>query len=213
MRQLNLIICLFLLSTVWLHAANITTYRSPDGKFAISTAGGASNSHYKVQLIDAATEQVLDSYDPEARAIEVFWSPDSRFVAINEDLSHTLGNLNVWLITGRNWKRVSMPEQVLDRVVTDDKKSGTSHTEEVIARLIPKNDARLVKFWLGGHQPLASQWHSSSDLEIEVNGEAEMQGDRHLTVTYSFVLRCFPDGTSKILEEKQIEYKIEPSTK
>jgi len=60
---------------------------SPDGRYTIAIEKNTGLQSYHVNLINAQTNKVIDSYNPETRAIEVFWNPTSNLVAINEYIS------------------------------------------------------------------------------------------------------------------------------
>ncbi|MEI8233127.1 MAG: hypothetical protein WCH57_00400 [Verrucomicrobiota bacterium] len=158
-------------------------------------------------LVRADTNRVLASYDAMARAIEVYWSPDSRLVAVNEDISHATGHLSVWRLVTNHWKRVQLPELLQDRFVIDDPKAKEGHTEEVIGRFVRKEDAPMVKFWWGAHQPWAHRWLNDTDLEIGLGGEASLRNGRILGLDLLFVVR-FEDDKSKILSQKQVHYEV-----
>lgn len=207
MHRNCLIFCLLLLSATRLLSADQEIYPSPNGELAIATAPSAASNRFKVQLLDTATRHVLASYDPEARAIEVLWSPDGRFVAINEDFSHATNNLSIWHLIDRRWEPVHLPQRLRAHFVIDDPKTQIGHTQEAITRLIPKDVAPLIKFWYGGHEPHADRWHNRSNLQISVGGEAELRDDRHLIVEHRFMVHCSRDCTARIEEEKQIKYE------
>jgi hypothetical protein len=178
-------------------AQDTDTYLSPNHRFAVTTAVGERPTRYKVQLVDVLKNQMLASYDPEARGIDAVWSPDSRFVAINEDITHYANTLSIWCIMGRTWRKVTLPERLQD---------------EPITRLLPKRDAALVAFWWGAHDPCAERWIGPGTLQIRVEGEAALKDspdNTQLEADYLVVIQCSRKCTCKILSEKQLKCVID----
>ena len=208
MHRPGIILCFFLLFGVGTYAADEEIYTSPNGELAIATAPSSVPNRYKVQLVDATTRHVLGSYDPEVRAIQVFWSPDGRFAAINEDISHATSHLSIWCVADNRWEPVHLPQRLRDRIVIDDPKTQTGHSQEVIDRLLSSARVPPVKFWHGAHQPSAEKWITKSDLQINIEAAGESQDGRDLTVGYRFIVRCSRDCTAKIVEEKRLTCEI-----
>ena len=186
---------------------NPESWTAPNKKFSISTAPSANQERYrgllKVELRDAKN-RLLDSYDPETRAIEVFWSPDSRYVAINEDIAHCCGNLSVWLTTHGKFEKVDLPEAIRSKGNTP-----------AIDRLIPAKDAKqLIIAWHGAVDAWAGKWRSDSDLEVSVDGGANLHSldptsskeIGWLEVEYRFVIRC-SEHNAEVIGKEKIKYE------
>jgi len=203
-----LIICLFSLCAIRTYAEDGAAYPSPDGRFSISTASGSTTNHHTIGLIDLSTRNILASYDREVRAITVLWSPDSQFVAINEDISHECGHLSIWHLKDLKWEPVYLPQTLRSLSVIDDPKTKTYHSEEVINRLLPKDEAKLIRFWWGSHDPTAVKWLNGSDLQIEVDGEGSMRNGCHMSAGFSFIIHCLSNCTAKVVEKKQLHLEI-----
>jgi len=192
------------------------SWLSPNRSFWISTAPSAERERYSGGLVRVelreASNHVVGSYDPEARGIEVLWSPDSRFVAINEDFSHATCCLSVWHLVNHGWAAVRLPEQLQNRNI-EDPRTHTSHGQDAISRLLPTEVARLIMYWCGAYQPDAVRWLNQSDLEVSTGGEAELKDKRHLIADYRFIVHCSKGGTAKIVDQKRVRYEIQESKK
>lgn len=168
---------------------------SPDKKYSIITTKSAERTRYNggllgVQLLDDHN-QVLATYDPEARSLDVLWSPQSSFVAINEDISHASGNLSVWKLFEKGWKQVKLPTSTQD-----------------IFQLLQESEKQSFVHWWGAHSATPKKWLSDDELQIEISGEAELKENRNLSVHFEGTLKCLSDCTAKVLEQKQLKYEV-----
>ncbi len=179
-------------------------FASPDGRYVIATESNPGPQSYHVNLIDAKTRKVLDSYNPEMRAIEVYWNPTSKLVAINEDISHAHGNLSLFRIVDGHLESIFLPRKLLWETV---RKNDGDYTQDAIYHYIAAEDAKRIKFWWGACQPRAVGWLNATDLGVDVSGTAQLERKFQLDVDYNVMVRVVPPKVS-ILSETKRQYEI-----
>lgn len=178
----------------------VSTFPSPNGRYILTTRLNDDAESYRVILINGRDQKVIDSYNPETRAIVAVWNSTSTMVAIDEDISHSTGNLSLWRIVHGRFHKITLPPKLLDDILPNGQRDAIDH-------FIPAKDDKRIKFWWGAHCPEAGGWLNETDLNVGIGGVAQLEGNYQLSMEYDLVLHVVPPKIT-ILSETKKSYEI-----
>jgi hypothetical protein len=185
---------------------------SPDGRLSVELALDVSPlgaQNHSVRLVEVDTDRTLALLKADARFVGSWWSPDSRFVALNVSVSHQAGEFDVYRIVKNGWKQVPLPDALREWKFRDPEDHNAWHTASAIDRYLKKEDFSRRAYWHGAHDPEAVRWLNATDLEISLGGTAILKDGGELELEMRFVVR-FENGGSKLLSQKQVCYQLTP---
>ena len=175
MRLLILCFVTSLIGTLDVLALNdnrLERWKSPDGKFVVAEKFYGEGKRVNGVFINRRTV-AKDLIYPDrasgldgARSLEVKWSTNSRYFALDADRSKSYGEALVFYVTssGRP-RRVALP-----------KKLTTAGLED----LVPANKRDKIGAWFG-RANLAEKWLTRNRLKMVVGGNVHLLGDEDST--------------------------------
>jgi hypothetical protein len=171
---------------------------APDGRFSVQAHQEKGWGKFDVEIIDLASGETALSFDPEARFIGAAWSPDGKFVAIEQNRTSHDSAVSVFSMGKEKVQRVILPKDC-------------SYEDESAAvfEASTRKHAQIDKSQ-GFHIAMAAfqvgKWIDSDTLVLGASGRGwwggEVAGDkdRRFMADYQLTLHIAADGTSTVKE-------------
>ena len=194
---------ILLASVALLSAEDHSTYidktyekSAPNGRFLVQADQEKGWAKFDVKIIELATNKTILTYDPQARFIRAAWSPDSKFVAIEQNRTTHDSAVSVFSIGKETPKRIILPEGC-------DYEDKSEAVFESPTRNHAK-DTNSQKFHITMAVFQIAKWLDSDTLVLSASGrgwwggDAAKDEDQRFDASYKITLQFAVDGTSSL---------------
>lgn len=188
------------------------TYRkdAPNGRFSVQAHQEKGWGKFDVEIIGIASKKPVLTFAPEARYIGAAWSPDSKFVAVEQNRTTHDSAVSVFSVGEATAKRVLLPKDCNDEDESD------AVFESPTRKHAKAPDSRRFHITLAVFQ--VEKWIDSDTLVLSASGRGWWGGDvakdedRRFDADYKLVIHFTADGTSSLQEIELANYdELEPT--
>ena len=172
------------------------TYKSdaPDGRFSVHAQQEKGYYKFEVEIIELASNTRVLSFDSKARFIGAAWSPDSKFVAIEQNKSTHDSAVSLFSVGRETARQVRLPKECDDESAAVYESPTRKHAKVI--------NSLKFHFALEGFQ--VEKWLSSDKLVLSASGMGWWGGDvakdkdRRFLADYKLTIHLAADGTSSL---------------
>ena len=169
---------------------------APDGRYSVEAHQEKGWGRFDVEIIDLASGKAVLSFDPEARFIGAAWSPDSKFVAIEQNRTTHDSAVSVFSIGKDKARRVLLPK---DCNYEDESAAVFESPTRKHAKI-----SNSQNFHINMAAFQIEKWINSDTLVLNASGRGWWGGlvardtDRRFLADYELTLHFAADGTSSL---------------
>lgn len=167
---------------------------APNGRFSVRADQEKGYGQFAVEIVEAASQKPVLTFQPKARFISAAWSSDSKLVAIEQNRSTHESAVSVYLMDPKAVKERSLPKECVE---------ATAAALETMARKHAKKaDSLPFHFTSEGLQIV--KWLSPDELVLSLSGMGWWGGvpagdnDTRFLAEYEVTIHFATDGTSSL---------------
>ena len=169
---------------------------APDGRFSVQAHQEKGGGKFAVEIIESALNKTVLTFDPDARYIGAAWSPDSKFVAIEQNRTTHDSAVSVFSIGKETAKRVILPK---DCNYEDESAAVFESPTRKHAKISTSQNFHIT---MAAFQ--IEKWINSDTLVLNAAGRGWWAGDvakdkdRRFLADYKLTIHFAADGTSSL---------------
>jgi hypothetical protein len=178
---------------------------APNGRFLVQAHQQKGRGKFDVKIIELPPNKTILTFDPQARFIGAAWSPDSKFVAIEQNRTIHDSAVSVFSVGKETPKRVILPK-------------GCNYEDEgyaVFESLTRKHakDSNSQKFHITMAVFQIAKWLDSDTFVLSASGrgwwgeDSAKDADRRFDASYKITLQFASDGTSSLQKIELANYE------
>jgi len=181
------------------------TYKcdAPNGNHSVRAQQEKGYYQFDVEIIETASRTPVLTFHPKARFIGAAWSPDSKLVAIEQNMSTHDSAVSVFSMVPKAAKALSLPKECNDE---------NAAAWEAPTRKHARKADSLQFHWTSEGLQIA-KWLSPNELILSATGmgwwggEEAKEKDTRFLAEYEITIHFATDGTSSLRKLTLTQYE------
>ncbi|MFY7818365.1 MAG: hypothetical protein ACOVRB_08380 [Akkermansiaceae bacterium] len=177
---------------------------APSGRFSVRTTRNEVDGQQVVEMMDHSSGLTVHSFNTKARSIDAVWSPDSKYIAIEQNISTHHSEVSLFSITPKVAKRMILPKECSDQ-------DGAAFDAPTRKRALI---AEPLKFHFASEGLQVVQWSAADEIVLSTSGlgwwggDVAKEHDTRFLAEYEITVHFALDGTSSLRKLVLKKYEV-----